>query len=102
MTLTNAYRNPAGYAAYLKTPYWREKRDHILRRAARGHWSPMCEVPGCHAPAVEVHHEVYDRMPWYEHDDDLIAVCRDHHKALEAQRRQRGAARRRGRPWQPD
>jgi hypothetical protein len=95
---TTAYRTPAGYRAYLKTPYWREKRIHILRRAAVGHRIPMCEVCGCHAPAIEVHHHIYDRMPWYEHDDDLIAVCRHHHETLHQRRgRERNAYRRGGR-----
>jgi hypothetical protein len=93
---SSAYRTPAGYHAYLRTPYWREFRLRILRRAAEGHRVPMCEMRGCHSPAYEVHHNIYDRVPWREHDADVLALCRHHHKVLHQMAAREWSAYRRG------
>jgi hypothetical protein len=83
--------SPATYRAYVRTPYWQDMRAKTLRRAGG-----ICEMPRCHARAVEVHHKTYHRCPWRERLDDLIAVCRKHHTTMETIRRQESSAYRRG------
>ena len=70
------------YAAYLKTPGWRKKRDIILRRD-----SFLCQ--SClTARATEVHHLSYDYLdydsPGSEPGFDLASICRDCHERIHA------------------
>jgi 5-methylcytosine-specific restriction endonuclease McrA len=63
------------YEDYLRSPAWRERRDHVMKRAGG-----MCE--GCAiAPATEVHHRTYVRLA-REMLFDLAALCDDCHHEI--------------------
>lgn len=59
---------PMNYAAYLKTPAWRERRALVMKRAKN-----VCE--GCgQAKATEVHHLTYAHIG-KEFLFELVALC---------------------------
>ena len=66
----------AGYAAYLRSPWWRARRAETI--ALRG---GCCEV--CWRPDVklEAHHLTYERLG-AELDTDLAVLCRACHAAV--------------------
>jgi hypothetical protein len=70
----------AEYAAYLRSPPWREKSKNVMYRCK--YW---CEWIGCNDRAVNVHHLTYANVP-NEPLTDLIAVCRRHHVNAEYDR----------------
>ena len=62
------------YQVYLTSEPWRTRRKAVLNRA-----NNICE--GCmEQPAIQVHHLTYERA-FDELLFDLVAVCRDCHKA---------------------
>ena len=62
------------YAAYLRSPAWKQKRTKVLA-AAKG----VCL--GCGRRARHVHHRTYERLGC-EYDQDLVAVCHDCHRDI--------------------
>jgi hypothetical protein len=67
----------AEYEAVMKSPGWRRRRAGVLRRQGG-----RCAVPGCTAPAVDVHHaEGYARLG-RERPDELLGLCPRHHAQL--------------------
>ena len=69
--------------AFYKSSLWQEVRESILKRDRY-----MCQQPGCHAPAEEVHHKI-KLSPENINDpnvtvnpSNLISLCGDCHKAL--------------------
>jgi hypothetical protein len=67
------------YDAYLSSAAWRRRRGRVLRQQGG-----RCAVPGCSAPAVDVHHaEGYARLG-RERPDELLGVCERHHRQLHA------------------
>ena len=83
MTRTTAGRRagePSRYQDYLQTPWWRQVRGYILRRA-----DYRCER--CRRPDrfdadtwLEVHHLTYQRLG-NEYVQDLIVLCNHCHRA---------------------
>ena len=66
------YRN-----VYLKSPYWKEIRRRVARRAGF-----VCEVKGCRAQAanLDAHHTTYDVMGFeWLFIWTLVYLCRYHH-----------------------
>lgn len=71
----------ARYAAYLRGPAWRGRRNAIMRLAGG-----ICEymVDGgrrCTARATQCHHLTYDRI-FNELPGDLMALCDFHHRTI--------------------
>jgi hypothetical protein len=72
---TNAFNRITAYHWYLSSAFWRERREHILRRA-----NYICEK--CHKrPATQVHHVTYLRV-FNELPSDLLALCRSCHSEI--------------------
>lgn len=70
------------YDAYLSSGAWRRRRGQVLRRQGG-----RCGVPGCTAPAVDVHHaEGYSRLG-RERLDELLGLCERHHRQLHGRQR---------------
>jgi hypothetical protein len=61
------------YADYLCTEHWQQRRRIVLR------YKPNCER--CLRPATDVHHITYERRG-REKPSDLMALCRDCHRAV--------------------
>lgn len=76
------------YQKYLRSAHWKKRRQEIFARA-----NGFCERCA-QTPPRDVHHRNYLRLG-QERDDDLMAVCRPCHYALE-----RAAGN--PRPWRPD
>src|SRR5262249_35274254 len=76
---TVPYREPPGrqrqYRRYLGSAFWRERREHILKRA-----NYTCEKCG-KRPAAEVHHLTYIRI-YQELPSDLVALCKPCHNEI--------------------
>lgn len=65
-------RTTLTYGEYLKTDWWRHRRERALELA-----ESHCQV--CNSPGpLEVHHRTYERLG-HERDADLIALCADCH-----------------------
>lgn len=62
------------YNKYLKTEVWAKRRRAVLDNA-----NNICEVCGV-ATATQAHHVTYQRVG-DEIDGDLVALCKDCHKA---------------------
>jgi hypothetical protein len=60
------------YAAYLRSPHWRQMRGFVMKRC--GGVCEECKI----AYADEVHHLTYDRIG-AEHPEDLVGLCRACH-----------------------
>ena len=68
--LTAAHR--AAYAAYLRTPQWRERRARALKRARN-----KCSL--CSSKRrLEAHHRTYVRIG-QERDEDIVVICSSCH-----------------------
>jgi hypothetical protein len=63
------------YVRYICSPEWNARRNRYYRRHGRA-----CAFCGA-VKWVELHHHTYERMG-RELDDDLIAVCREHHQEI--------------------
>jgi len=73
--MPSAYNRLTAYHWYLGQAFWRERREHILRRA--NHTCEKCSK----RPASEVHHLTYIRV-FQELPSDLLAVCRQCHAEI--------------------
>jgi hypothetical protein len=63
------------YWAYLRTDWWRERRQRALRRAKH-----RCELTGA-TDHLEVHHVTYERIGC-ERDSDLIVIYEPVHETI--------------------
>lgn len=65
---------------FYKSKKWQRVRDYVMKRDS---W--LCQVPGCYAPAEEVHHKIHltanniDDPDISLNPDNLMAICRAHH-----------------------
>ena len=73
--MSNGFNRKTSYHWYLGHEFWRERREHILKRA-----NFTCEKCG-QRPATEVHHLTYIRV-FQELPSDLLAVCRHCHAEI--------------------
>lgn len=64
----------AAYAAYLRSPTWRAKREGALKNS----WF-RCEECGSQGSDLHVHHVTYDRVGGDERPEDLQVLCSDCH-----------------------
>ena len=67
-------RTGESYRSYRETNAWKAKRKAVLQAA-----NYRCEK--CGKPAIDVHHKTYKRI-YYEPLSDLIALCRECHRAI--------------------
>ncbi len=66
-------RTTLTYGEYLKTDWWRHRRERALELA-----ESHCQV--CNSPGpLEIHHRTYERLG-HERDADLIVLCADCHR----------------------
>src|SRR5262249_11885573 len=72
MIVSNAFNRISAYSWYRGSAFWRERREHILKRA-----NYTCEKCG-KRPATEVHHLTYIRI-YQELPSDLVALCKPCH-----------------------
>jgi len=70
-----AYNKRSAYSWYLGTAFWRERREHALKRA--NHTCEKCKE----RRASEVHHVTYLRV-FNEMPTDLVALCRQCHEQM--------------------
>ncbi|HMF21459.1 MAG TPA: HNH endonuclease signature motif containing protein [Pseudolabrys sp.] len=73
--MSNAFNRISAYNWYLGSAFWRERREHILKRA-----NYTCEKCG-KRPAAEVHHLTYIRI-YQELPSDLVALCKPCHNEI--------------------
>src|SRR5262249_61805844 len=71
----SALKHLTAYNWYLGSAFWRERREHILKRA-----NYTCEKCG-KRPAAEVHHLTYIRI-YQELPSDLVALCKPCHNEI--------------------
>jgi len=62
------------YLSYLKSEKWSQVRNAALDRDGG-----VCRL--CGAPATQAHHTQYPKNLQEDHPDNVIAICRDCHKA---------------------
>jgi hypothetical protein len=74
-THRSALNRVTAYGWYLGSAFWRERREHVLKRA-----NYICEKCG-KRPAREVHHLTYLRV-FNEFPSDLVALCRQCHAEI--------------------
>lgn len=65
------------YADYLKTEYWKTRRQRALQKALFA--CQLCKCTEC----LDVHHNTYERIGG-ELDSDLIVLCRECHELFHA------------------
>jgi hypothetical protein len=73
--LPDYLRGGENYQNYLRSARW--QRTRLRKLVSVNH---QCEEPGCDEPATECHHLHYDSVG-HESNDDLEALCSDHHRA---------------------
>lgn len=75
--------NKASYREYLKSDFWKRRRNRALSLA-----DYACQI--CKSTKdLEVHHNDYTRLG-NESDSDLITLCSDHHRMAHGKKRKRG------------
>lgn len=85
------------YSTYIHSPEWAAKREKFWNLNGRA-----CQVPGCAALVLHVHHHTYRRLGT-ELMSDLVGLCQIHHKQVHAHYEEdrkdlRERARREGKP----
>lgn len=70
-----SFNRTTAYHWYLGTAFWRERREHTMRRA--NHICERCKE----RRATEVHHLTYIRV-FNELPTDLVALCRPCHSEI--------------------
>jgi len=73
------------YLAYIKSERWQQKRRWTLSLA-----NGVCQECGMRDAPLEVHHLTYERLG-NERPTDLVVVCRECHKKLDAERKEKAA-----------
>lgn len=73
--MPRTFNRTTAYHWYLGTPFWRERREHVMKRAQ--HVCEKCKA----AKATEVHHLTYLRV-FNELPTDLVALCRPCHSDI--------------------
>jgi len=73
---------PSGYADYIKSEAWREKRLEYWR-SKKMRECYVCSDPWLDFKGKELHHRTYERLG-NENLDDLVPVCPGHHDLITA------------------
>jgi len=69
---------PSFYNNYVRSPEWRRRSlDYRRKRGFR------CEISGCRNRADCCHHLTYENLG-HEPDEDLMALCWQHHEYMHA------------------
>ena len=74
-------KHSQSYFDYIHSPQWQARSAECIRKA--GYKCQQCGNIG----KLEVHHKVYKNLG-NEKDDDLIAVCKQCHKEIHAQKQE--------------
>jgi len=75
------------YEQYINSPQWRARKvDYYSRHPKR---CRACDTSN--GVIIDLHHHTYERLG-YELDEDLVPLCRYHHKQIHARHEARGGS----------